>query len=64
MLLAMTFCYKSLNVNGETLRIVSSISKARVAGGAARCGQAGRSQSLQLMPMGVTSKALRSRRFA
>ncbi len=37
--------YKSLKVNGETLRIVSSISRARVAGGAARCGQAGLSQA-------------------
>lgn len=55
--------HTSLKVNGETLRVDSSTSKGRKAGGAARCGQAGRSQSRQLIPIGVTSSAPRSSRF-
>jgi len=49
---------------GEMLRIDSSTSSGRNAGGAARCGQAGRSQRRQLIPMGVASRALKSRRLA
>src|ERR1700730_8725164 len=56
--------YTSLNVNGEMLRIDSSTSSGRNAGGAARCGQAGRSQRRQLIPIGVASRALKSRRLA
>jgi hypothetical protein len=58
------FDYTSLNVNGEMLRIDSSTSSGRNAGGAARCGQAGRSQRRQLIPMGVASSALKSSRLA
>src|SRR3984893_14156631 len=52
--------YTSLNVNGEMLRIDSSTSSGRNAGGAARCGQAGRSQRRQLIPIGVAASALKS----
>jgi hypothetical protein len=56
--------HTSLKVNGEMPRIVSSTISGRKAGGAARCGQAGRSQSRQLIPIGVASRALKSRRLA